>query len=272
MNILILMAGNNAAFEEAGYIYPKNLVDINGLPLVQRVLENLSVFHREQCKFICLIREEENKKYYTGDVIRLLVKDATVLEVNSSTAGAACTALLAIEQINNDVPLLIASGDQIITEDLADIVKGFQERNLDGGIPIFQAVHPRWSYVKCSEEGLVTETSEKRPISDLATVGVYYFAKGSTFVSAAMEMIKKDAQLDGNFYICPVYNQMILKQAKIGIHQLPKNHYFKLSTPQEMQLYKDYLYFHQRQVENPNHYFQLSNPEEIQSYQRLIAL
>ncbi len=243
MNILVLMAGNNIVFEEAGYPYPRNLVEIEGLPLIQRVLDNLKVFQEQGCQFICQINTEENKKYYTGDVIRLLVQDAIVMEI-SSTRGGACTALLAVEHINNSSPLLIVSGDQILNEDLGAIADHFQSQELDGGIPVFTAVHPRWSYIKCSREGWVTETSEKRPISNLATAGIYYFAKGSEFVSAAMEMIRKDAQINGNFYICPVYNQMILKQAKISTYSISKENYFKLSNPQEIQYYIDYLQRH----------------------------
>lgn len=245
MNVLILMAGSNVAFEEAGFFYPKNLIEIDGLPLVQRVLESLSVLHRHKCNFICLIREDENKKHYTGDVIRLLVKNAVVIEVKESTAGAACTALLAIEHINTDEPLLITSGDQIITENIDAIINSFKQQNLDGGIPVFQAVHPRWSYVRCSEDGLVVETSEKRPISNLATTGFYYFARGMDFVTSAMQMIKKDAHVNDNFYICPVYNQMILRQAEIGVHKIPKTSYVKLADPQEIQLYSESLRFNE---------------------------
>ena len=35
---------------------------------------------------------------------------------------------------------------------------------------------------KVDEQGLVTEVYEKNPISDIATVGYYYYKKGSDFV------------------------------------------------------------------------------------------
>lgn len=242
MNTLILMAGSDVAFEDAGYLYPKNLVEIDGLPLAQRVIEKLSHFSEPDHKFICAVREEENKRFYIADVIRLLVPNAIIIEVKGSTAGAACTALLAAEYINNDEPLLVTSGDQIIAEDITAIINSFKTKGLDGGMPVFESVHPRWSYVKCSEDGLVIEASEKRPISNLATAGLYYFAKGSNFVNATMEMIKKDDHVNGNFYICPIYNQMILNQAKIGVCKIPKSNYFKLAGVQEVQAYSEYLH------------------------------
>lgn len=241
MNILLLMAGPSDAFREAGYAYPKNLIEINGLPLMQRVTDSLAPLHRQCNQVISLVQEEEDSRYHTGEVLHLLIPSAIVLHVQAPTKGAACTALLAIEHINNKEPLLIVNGDQIVVADLVEIVNNFKQRKLDGGIVVFDAVHPRWSYVKCNDEGFVVEAAEKRPISNLATAGLYYFAQGANFVSSVMNMIKKDAQVEGNFYVCPCYNEMILQQARIGISKIPRNCYFSLSHPQGVQAYEDYL-------------------------------
>jgi dTDP-glucose pyrophosphorylase len=174
-------------------------------------------------------------------VVKLLVPDAVVVSVPTLTGGAACTALLAVDQILNDDPLVILNGDQILDVDLASVTQGFREAGLDGGIVVFRAVHPRWSYVRCGADGLVVEAAEKRPISDLATAGVYYFARGRDFVVAAMESIKKDAPVEGLFYVCPCYNEMILQQARIGIHQIPRDAYHSLATPQSVASYADVL-------------------------------
>jgi len=242
MNIISLMAGSSDAFKDAGYLYPKNLIEVEGMPLVQRVINNLYGL-RDQQQLICMVQREENRKNYTGSVIKLLVPNAKVLEVSAPTAGAACTAMLAIEEINNDEPLVIANGDQIVDVNLHSIISEFQHRELDGGIIVFEAVHPRWSYVRCNADGFVIETAEKRPISNLATAGVYYFAKGRYFVEAAMEMIKKGANVGGLFYICPSYNEMLLKQRKIGVHKISRGAYFSMATPQGVNDYEQHLRF-----------------------------
>lgn len=243
MNVLVLMAGHSDAFREAGYAYPKNLVEVHGLPLVQRVIESFGALAApgSDARFIFAVPDEENARYHTGDVIRLLDKDAVVLPVPGHTAGAACTALLAIEHVNTNEPLLVANGDQIVSADLRAIMDGFRARRLDGGIVVFEAVHPRWSYVKVDEDGLVVETAEKRPISNLATAGLYYFARGADFVQAVMTMIKKDAHVGGQFYICPCYNEMILKQAKIGVHKVGRAAYFSLANPRGVGEFEEHL-------------------------------
>jgi dTDP-glucose pyrophosphorylase len=120
-------------------------------------------------------------------------------------------------------------------------VQEFSDHKLDGGIVVFEAVHPRWSFVKCDQEGRVVETAEKRPISNLATAGFYYFQKGRDFVKATIEMIKKDAHVNGLFYICPVYNELILAQKEVGVHVIPRVAYRSLASPADVHAYEVHL-------------------------------
>lgn len=241
INVLILMSGSSQAFKEAGYAFPKNLVELGGVPLVQRVLEQLAPLDAFGASYVCVLRHDENAKHHTGAVIHLVNPAAVLVELNTDTSGAACSALLAVEHINNKTPLIIVNGDQLLETDILAIVCDFQGRKLDGGIAVFEDLHPRWSFVKCNEAGLVVETAEKRPISKLATAGFYYFARGSEFVLAATEMIKKDAQVNGLFYICPAFNELILRQQKIGVHLIPRKAYRSLATPADAQAYNAFL-------------------------------
>ena len=235
INVLILMSGSSQAFKDAGYIYPKNLVEIGGQPLVQRVLSHLEPLKSLDARFICAVRQEENRQHHTGDVIRLIEPTAKLIELKNNTSGAACSALLAVELISSEAPLVIVNGDQLLLDiDLPAIISEFKAKDLDGGIVVFEDIHPRWSFVKCDADGQVVETAEKRPISNLATAGFYYFARGEDFVLAAMEMIKKDAQVGGAFYICPVYNELILQQRRISVHRIPRRSYHSLASPADI--------------------------------------
>ena len=238
INVLMLFSGSSQAFAETGYRYPKNLVEIDGLPLVQRVLEQFSDISKTKRRLICLIGRDENRRHHTGAVIKLVAPEAQLIEVNGDTSGAACSALLAVEHINNDEPLIIVNGDQLLVGvDPESVVDDFRERSLDAGTVVFEDLHPRWSFVKCNDSGLVIETAEKRPISKLATAGFYYFQRGKDFVFAATEMIKKDAHTGEKFYICPALNELILRQMKIGVFKIPKSSYKSLATPSDVQAY-----------------------------------
>lgn len=241
MRLLVLMAGNNDAFAEAGHVYPKNLVEISGLPLVQRVIENLAPVLATASRAVFLIAEEEHQRWHTGDVISLLVPTATVITVPRLETGAACTALHAIADVDRTEPLLVLNGDQVLDLDLSAVVEDFMHRGLDGGVVTFDGVHPRWSYVRCDDSGRVTEAAEKRPISRQATAGAYWFRRGGDFLDGAMAMIRKNAAVDGRFYICPVYNELILRQMEIGTHHIDRDAYISLSSPLAIKAYEEQL-------------------------------
>jgi dTDP-glucose pyrophosphorylase len=238
------MSGSSRAFQDAGYLFPKNLTEVAGKPLVQRVLDQLVPLRATGAKTICVLRADEDAKHHTGAVIHLLDKSAGLVLLRGDTSGAPCSALLAVDRIDNDEPLVILNGDQIVDVDFAAVVQGFQQRKLDGGIIVFEDIHPRWSFVKCNAQGIVIETAEKRPISKLATAGFYYFDRGRDFVQGATAMIAKDAHVNGVFYICPVYNELILSQRVIGVHQVPRSAYKSLASPIDVQAYAENLDIH----------------------------
>lgn len=238
MIVLVLAAGSNDAYEQAGAPYPKNLVELAGKPLLQHVAEWLMPLKATGAEFVYLVPRAEDERFFTASVIRLMDADATVIEVPESTGGAACTALLAIEHIRPDAPLLIVNGDIVIDRDPTDFVRDFAARGLDGGAVIFDGIHPRWSYVRLNGDGLVVEAAEKRPISRHATAGVYWFAKGADFVTAASAMLLKHAEIEGAFYIAPVFNELVLRHKSIGVASIPASAYHSLKDPIDARQYE----------------------------------
>lgn len=237
MNILIPIAGDSLEIESNGYI--KSLYEINRKIAFQHVYESLCSI--SDAHFILVLRESDVKKFHFDDMMRLLIQDATILVSQGETCGSACTCLLAIDYINNDEPLLISGCDQLITHSWKKIMDSFQKQDMDGGVVCFDALHPKWSYVKLDKDGLVCEAAEKHTISRNATTGQYYFRHGSDFVSAAFKMIEKDVRINGQYYVCPCYNEMILNQARIGAYFIGQDEYFSLKDQKNMDAYGEYL-------------------------------
>ena len=239
MIVVIPMAGGEDAFQDRGYPYCKPLTEIRGEPMIEHVYRCLRPLGAE--RHVYLIRQADARRSHLHEVLRLLDPDCAIIQVEGKTAGAACTALLAIEFIPTDRELIITNGDQLFTCNLKDAVDDFRRRDLDAGTLVFDSVHPRWSFVRVEEDGLVTEAAEKRPISRQATAGFYYFKQGRDFVMAAEEMIRKDAHVNGAFYVCPTFNEMILKQARIGVFPIARESYISLATPQNLEEYEKSL-------------------------------
>jgi dTDP-glucose pyrophosphorylase len=237
MNILIPIAGINTKMEDSQYI--KSLYEIEHKIVIQYVYESLNAI--EHANFIVIIKREDVKNFHLDDTIRLLIPDVKIIIAEGSTQGSTCSCMLAVDYIDGEEPLLISGCDQLITTDWNDVIKDFESHGYDGGVVYFDAIHPKWSYVKLGEDGFVIEAAEKRPISRNATTGQYYYKKGSDFVYAAEEMIKKGASINDQYYVCPTYNELVLKQKKIGAYQISKEEYFSFKDQKGMDEYEEYL-------------------------------
>ena len=231
LNVLIPMAGAGSRFEQAGYTFPKPLIDVKGKPMIQVVTENLNI----KANFIYVVQKQHREKYNLDTLLNLITPKCKIVEVDGVTEGAACTALLAKKYIDNDNPLFFANSDQFVEWDSNEFLYKMNETDADGGIVTFKATHPKWSFAKVNKAGLVTEVAEKNPISDIATVGYYYWKKGSDFVKYAEEMIEKDIRVNGEFYVCPVFNQAIEDNKEIRTFDIPKM--WGLGTPEDLKYY-----------------------------------
>ena len=228
LNVLIPMAGAGSRFQAAGYTFPKPLIEVRGKPMIQVVVENINC----ESPHTFIVQEEHRNKYNLDTLLNLISSDCNIIEVNGMTEGAACTTLLSKDIINNDQPLLIANSDQYVEWDTSEFLYKMQEQDADAGILTFKSTHPKWSFAKVDENGNVTEVAEKNPISDIATVGIYYWKKGSDYVKYAEQMIEKNIRHNNEFYVCPVFNEAIEDGKKIKTFDI--ENMWGLGTPEDL--------------------------------------
>jgi HAD superfamily hydrolase (TIGR01509 family) len=231
LNVLIPMAGAGSRFESAGYTFPKPLIDVNGKPMIQVVVDNLNI----EANYIYVVQKKHREKYNLDTLLNLITPNCKIVEVDILTEGAACTALLAKDYINNDYPLFFANSDQYVEWDSNEFMYKMTESECDGGIVTFKSIHPKWSFVKTDINGFATSVAEKNPISDDATVGYYYWRNGSDFVKYAEKMILDNKRVNNEFYVCPVFNEAISDGKKIKIFESKKM--WGLGTPEDLKTY-----------------------------------
>lgn len=236
LNIVIPMAGRGSRFKDAGYVFPKPLIDVKGKTMIEVVIKNLRP--QGDYRFIFICQREHVQKY---DLYNIL-KNATggnfeIVQIDGITEGAACTVLCGKQYINNDDELLIANSDQYIDMDINDFLANARQGGKDGLIMTFEASHPKWSYARVNAEGVVLETAEKKVISQHATVGIYWYRHGKDFVRAAESMIKKNIRSNNEFYVCPTYNEMVLEGEKTYIYPIDASIMHGLGTPEDLEAF-----------------------------------
>jgi HAD superfamily hydrolase (TIGR01509 family) len=233
MNILIPMAGAGSRFSQVGYSFPKPLIEVKGKPMIQVVVESLKM----DVNYIYIVQKSHREKYNLDTLLNLITPNCTIVETEGITEGAACTTLLAEHLINNDNPLLITNSDQFIDWNSTEFMYQMNEKDYDGGIVSFPATHPKWSFAKTDENNIVLEVAEKKPISNKATAGIYYWKNGSDYVKYAKQMIDKDIRVNNEFYVCPIYNEAIQDNKLIYNFDIEADKMWGLGTPEDLNHY-----------------------------------
>lgn len=233
MKIVIPMAGEGSRFTAAGYTFPKPLIDVEGKPMIQQVVENLNHFSAD---FIFLVRKEHLDQYQIDGLLDVITAGRyEIVVVDQLTEGAACTVLLAKDYINSGESLMIANSDQIMKyspENFSLLTMLTEDKDY---IWTFNATNPKWSFVKTDGRGQIVRVAEKNPISDVATCGVYYWERGQEFVSSAEEMIRRNLRINGEFYTCPVYNIAIERGREV--YPFYVDGMWGIGTPEDLNAY-----------------------------------
>lgn len=221
------MAGLGSRFAEKGYTKPKPLIDVDGEPMIKKVIDSLNV----DGNYIFIVQREHSVNYHLQDVLDEFVPGCTIVEIDGVTDGAARTTLLAKDLIDNDTPLLIANSDQVVVWDGSAFTAQMASGDV---IALFKDTDSKWSYAKINQARVV-EVAEKKVISNNASVGIYGWSKGSDYVRYAEQMIAKDIKTNNEFYICPVYNEAIEDGKIVTPYFVYEMH--GIGTPEDLEIY-----------------------------------
>jgi dTDP-glucose pyrophosphorylase len=239
LNVVIPMAGAGSRFAQAGYAFPKPLINVRNKPMIQIVIENLDI----EANYTFLVSHDHIKKYAIDTMLDFLVPNCNVIPVKELTEGAACTVLLARDIINNDDPLFMANSDQFVEWDADEVMHKFVDSHTDGGMVIFDSVHPKNSFVKLDDNGYAVEVAEKKVISNMATNGLYFWQRGSDFVKYADQMISAGRKTNNEYYVAPVYQEAINDGKKFIVGRIRKH--WPIGIPEDLDYflanYKDPL-------------------------------
>jgi NDP-sugar pyrophosphorylase family protein len=241
MQVIVPIAGRSIFFPQETYYFPKSLIEVGGRLMIERVVENLSSID-DDVTFIFVVQQDEVARFSLDRTLKLLAGgNCIVLPLRQPTRGSLCSALLAIDYLEDDRPLVIANGDQVIGADLKDVVSRFRKAQADAGVIVFNSVHPRWSYVDLDASGQVQQAAEKQVISRDAIAGFYFFETSRTFIEAAKRCIENNASVDGQFYIAPCLNEIILNGGSVLSHRIATDDYHSFYSPEKINQFEDEL-------------------------------
>lgn len=231
-NILVPMAGLGSRFIKEGFTVPKQLINIKNKQLIDI---SISCIDTSNSNLIFVIRDDQIYNFRMDDILKKKFgENIKIVVLDKLTDGSVSSCLFAKQYINNNQPLVIHTLDI----EFAPVFDPHQLYNIDsdGIILTFKSNSSNYSYAKV-DNGYVSETAEKKAISQNACVGIYGFRKGSDFCKYAEKMISLNIRTNNEFYIAPLYNLLIQDELRIKTQEVEKMHVF--GTPEEFNFYKN---------------------------------
>ena len=192
-----------------------------GKPMYAWATDSLPLDHAAQLIFILLESQPEFADLKADILQRYAKYEPVVLGVPHLTRGQSDTVLAAKAWIDNDAPLLIHNADTAYEIDGAWL-QDLESSQPVGALLVFESHENRWSFSRVNELGRVVEVREKEPISCWASTGTYYFSRGSDFVRLAERRIVGHQVESGEFYVAPLYNDLIAEGGHVKNYRIEK--------------------------------------------------
>jgi hypothetical protein len=203
------MLGRSSRFFNAGYSVPKYKLPLGsaGEIVFDHVLGSFWRYFDTDL-FILLCRADANDRAFLIERMRALgVRRFQVIEHAGDTGGQAETVELSLMEASEDEELFIFNIDTVLYNFEKDSKRG----DVAGYLEVFIGEGSHWSFVEASSHrpSFVSRVVEKERISELCSNGLYYFTNVRAFASALKSYRLKHSGVKGEFYVAPLYNELI---------------------------------------------------------------
>ena len=234
MQSLILAAGSSFT-NSTDMNYPAIMTEFNGKPLVQWIVEDIIPLKQE--KIVIVVNQEDINQFHIDRTLNLIEPMINVVGVPNDLGGAACSALIGLQFLNQDDEVVIINGNEKLTEDHSMLMNQIYARKTPASVISFESIHPRYSYAKVDSKQNVIEVSEKDPISRNALVGFFWFSKVSIIDRAIKKMILKGASVNDIYYLSPAINEIVLEGLEVSMIKVDNSKYHPMKSEWQLSEY-----------------------------------
>jgi len=242
MHIIIPMSGVGQRFIDAGFPDPKPLIVIDGKPIIEHVCD---LFPGED-KFTFICNAKHLAETNMRSELQRIRPNATIVEIPNHKKGPVYAITLIENLIEDDEEVIVNYCDFGTYWDYSEFLKHTRNRDADGAIPSYKGFHPHmlgstnYAFMRDDEQWML-EIKEKEPFTDnrmneYASNGTYYFKKGAYVKKYFNELMAKDINLNGEYYVSLIYNLLLDDNLKVSIYNI--QHMLQWGTPQDVEEYE----------------------------------
>lgn len=237
ISVVIPMAGIGKRFSDAGFKVPKPLIPVMGQPMIVGVIDDF--LHPGVSSITLVTREEVLPILDSQSLLDQFTSLCSVrIEyIKEISEGPADTVRVVSGNLDPDAPLIIANSDQKVIGGLAEFIEACLKEPEIGRIATLNSKDDKWSFVRVDSSGAVIEVAEKRPISNVATAGIYYFPSVRLFLGGLRQMDAAGDRTNGELYVAPTYNYLSSIRTEVWHMETEADKFFGLGTPEDLDLY-----------------------------------
>lgn len=244
MHIIIPMSGIGKRFIDAGYQDPKPLIEIDGKPIIEHVV---NLFPGES-KFTFLCNSTHLAQTNMREELVRIAPTGQIVEIPNHKKGPVFAVKGAYDLIDDDEEVIVNYCDFSTYWDYEDFLNHTRTRGADGAIPAYKGFHPHmmgstnYAFMR-DEMQWMQEIKEKEPFTnnrtqEYASNGTYYFRTGEILKRCFDLTMKRDLNLKGEYYVSLVYNILIEQGLKVSIYEI--QHMLQWGTPADVEEYKQW--------------------------------
>ncbi len=243
MLIYVPMAGFGDRYMRAGYKEPKPLIPVDGVTMIERVLQAFAP-RQPGDRYLFTVNRQHAESTNVQERLRELVPDAKIVVVEPHKDGPIQTLLASAEHIDPDEEVLLNYCDFGVDWSYPAFREWLSKNKWDGAMSAYKGFHPHslgpqlYAYMRVADDGeTVTEIREKHhftpdKFSEYASSGLYYFRSGRQLLDIAKEMIASGERVQGEFYVSMAVQALIAKQGRVGV--FPLAHFYQWGTPDDL--------------------------------------
>lgn len=246
---LIPLAGLGERFAREGFVLPKPLVEVNGLPMVVAATHELRAATRD----VFVLRRDQPQASAVQEALRAAFPHATQVVLDGATDGQARTVSLGVQlgQVPLDRPLIVGTCDNGLRFDATahDVALAHADMlvwTMRGHPGAVLSPH-MYGWIDADGKGRVRGVSVKVPLAsparDPAIVGAFSFRRASDFVRASERLFARDGRVNGELYMDSLIDDALALGLDVRIFDVA--HYYGWGTPNDWRTYNYWqAYFH----------------------------
>ena len=244
MKIVIPMSGMGNRFVKAGYQTPKPLIEMDGISIIEHIIK---MFPGEE-DFVFICNSKHLKETAMRAVLGKIAPKGKIVEIPPHKKGPVFAVQYIESLIDDDEEVIVNYCDFSCYWNYADFLEHTRARNADGAVPAYKGFHPHmlgttnYAFMR-DEKQWMLEIKEKEPFTDnrmdeYASMGTYYFKRGSYVKKYFKALMEKGINLNGEFYVSLIYNLLVDDGLKVSIYDV--QHMLQWGTPQDVEEYNGF--------------------------------